>query len=186
VISGSGSIHLGDATRNLVVHNKVLGNGAGGWGIELWDSSNNLIAHNVSTNHALGVLVMNSSNNLIAQNVLAHNDAGVQVVTLQDPHSPPAFSDNNELRDNRARYNTLYGIGVAADDVHGTLIVGNRANGNGGDGVQVLNATTTVTRNTANQNGDFGIEAVPGVIDGGGNRAFGNGNPLQCLNVVCK
>jgi hypothetical protein len=43
-----------------------------------------------------------------------------------------------------------------------------------------------LTSNTANDNVDFGIEAVPGVIDGGGNRAFGNGNPLQCLNVVCK
>jgi hypothetical protein len=24
------------------------------------------------------------------------------------------------------------------------------------------------------------------VIDGGGNRARGNGNPFQCLNVVCR
>jgi hypothetical protein len=39
--------------------------------------------------------------------------------------------------------------------------------------------------NIANQNQDLGIEAVPGVIDGGGNRAAGNGNPLQCTNVLC-
>jgi hypothetical protein len=39
--------------------------------------------------------------------------------------------------------------------------------------------------NRANNNADLGIQAVPGVIDGGGNTAFGNGNPLQCLNVVC-
>jgi hypothetical protein len=39
--------------------------------------------------------------------------------------------------------------------------------------------------NTANRNHDLGIEAVPGVIDGGGNKASGNGNPAQCLNVVC-
>jgi uncharacterized membrane protein len=32
----------------------------------------------------------------------------------------------------------------------------------------------------------FGIEAVPGVTDGGGNKASGNGNPLQCLNVFCR
>jgi len=39
--------------------------------------------------------------------------------------------------------------------------------------------------NVANNNGGFGIVAVPGVIDGGGNRAAGNGNPLQCTNVFC-
>jgi hypothetical protein len=33
---------------------------------------------------------------------------------------------------------------------------------------------------------DLGIEAVAGVLDGGGNRALGNGNPLQCLKVVCR
>jgi hypothetical protein len=42
-----------------------------------------------------------------------------------------------------------------------------------------------LTKNTANDNGDLGIEAVSGVIYGGENTASGNGNPLQCLNVVC-
>jgi hypothetical protein len=36
-----------------------------------------------------------------------------------------------------------------------------------------------------NHNGDLGIEAAPGA-DGGGNKASGNGNPLQCVNVVCR
>jgi hypothetical protein len=39
--------------------------------------------------------------------------------------------------------------------------------------------------NRAFGNPDFGIEAVAGVIDGGGNRAWDDGNPLQCLNVDC-
>ena len=38
---------------------------------------------------------------------------------------------------------------------------------------------------TALRNANLGIEAVTGVTDGGGNHAFGNGNPLQCLNVGC-
>ncbi len=33
-------------------------------------------------------------------------------------------------------------------------------------------------------NADLGIEA-PDAIDGGGNRASGNGNPLQCVGVAC-
>ena len=32
---------------------------------------------------------------------------------------------------------------------------------------------------------DLGIEAIPGTIDLGGNRASGNGNPLQCQVVTC-
>jgi len=35
------------------------------------------------------------------------------------------------------------------------------------------------------RNADLGIEAVFGVIDGGGNRARANGNPLECTNVFC-
>jgi hypothetical protein len=42
-----------------------------------------------------------------------------------------------------------------------------------------------VTANVANDNADLGIEAVPGVKDGGGNQASGNGNPAQCVGVVC-
>jgi hypothetical protein len=50
----------------------------------------------------------------------------------------------------------------------------------------VESPSTTLTRNVAVHNGDLGIEAVPGVIDGDGNHATGNGNPLQCTNVDCK
>jgi large repetitive protein len=54
------------------------------------------------------------------------------------------------------------------------------------DGIDVEAPGTIVRANLATNNGDFGIEAVVGVIDRGGNRASGNGNPLQCLNVVCR
>jgi hypothetical protein len=36
------------------------------------------------------------------------------------------------------------------------------------------------------RNHDLGIEAVRGVIDGGGNVARHNGDPRQCTNIVCK
>ena len=64
------------------------------------------------------------------------------------------------------------------------LVAGNRASRNPDDGIDVDSPATTVTANVANDNGDYGIEA-PGVTDGGGNRASGNGNPAQCLGVVC-
>ena len=47
----------------------------------------------------------------------------------------------------------------------------NFSKGNGDDGIDVDAAGTTIARNKANVNADLGIEAVPGVIDGGGNKA---------------
>ena len=46
--------------------------------------------------------------------------------------------------------------------------------------------STTITKNRAVRNGGLGIQAVEGVIDGGGNRASGNGDPRQCVNVACR
>ena len=54
------------------------------------------------------------------------------------------------------------------------------------DGIHIDATGTSVTDNTTNRNRDLGIQAVPGVIDGGGNTARGNGNPAQCENVLCR
>jgi hypothetical protein len=67
----------------------------------------------------------------------------------------------------------------------GTLLKANLATRNGDDGIDVDSPATTVTVNVANDNADLGIEAVPGVTDGGGNRASENGNPAQCVGVTC-
>jgi hypothetical protein len=67
-----------------------------------------------------------------------------------------------------------------------TLVQANRVTANGDDGIDVRGPASTLTRNSAKRNADLGIEAITEVIDDGGNRAFGNGNPLQCLNVACK
>jgi large repetitive protein len=42
----------------------------------------------------------------------------------------------------------------------------------------------TVEENTANNNAFFGIEAVHGANDGGGNAATGNGE-VNCVGVPC-
>ena len=46
----------------------------------------------------------------------------------------------------------------------------------------------TLTRNlsTAKLDDLRHLEAVPGITTVGGNKAHGNGNPLQCLNVACR
>jgi parallel beta-helix repeat protein len=66
-----------------------------------------------------------------------------------------------------------------------TLLENNDAVSNADDGFDIRTSSATLTGNTADDNGDLGIEAVNGVIDGGGNSASGNGNPLQCVNVFC-
>jgi parallel beta-helix repeat protein len=64
-----------------------------------------------------------------------------------------------------------------------TLLDQNTANRNGDDGIDVKSTSTTLIKNTANYNADLGIEAIPGVTDGGGNKARGNGNRAQWINV---
>jgi hypothetical protein len=77
--------------------------------------------------------------------------------------------------------------GIAVDSVpKGTVIRRNHVFGAGADGITVDSPSTTLTRNEARRNHNLGIEAVEGVIDGGGNRASGNGDPRQCVNVTCQ
>jgi parallel beta-helix repeat protein len=67
----------------------------------------------------------------------------------------------------------------------GTLVQGNYAHGFHDDGIDVRAPATRLVDNRADNNIDFGIDAVAGVTDGGGNTASGNGNAQQCRNVVC-
>lgn len=53
-------------------------------------------------------------------------------------------------------------------------------------GIEVFKPGTIVSRNRADRNAEYGIYAVPGTIDGGGNRAAGNGAPEQCFGVRCR
>jgi hypothetical protein len=50
----------------------------------------------------------------------------------------------------------------------------------------IATASTDVSDNRTVVNLRYGINAVPGVHDGGGNRATANGATPQCLNVNCR
>jgi hypothetical protein len=58
-----------------------------------------------------------------------------------------------------------------------------RMDRNGDDGIDIdgIGSGVALTRNHAWFNGDLGIEAVPGVTDGGGNWAKHNGDLAQCV-----
>jgi parallel beta-helix repeat protein len=201
VFVGFGSAH------NQIERNSVSGNGF--VGVIVGDGDNNDLTANHIFSNADAMIVHGDANivsgNRISDAVGADNGSGFGIVleagqrnllernvverTLQsgirvgiDP-SEPAQVHNlvrlNVVRD--ARVDGIFVDALASD----TLLEGNRAEGAGDDGIGVESSSTTLTLNIANQNQDLGIEAVPGVIDGGGNRAAGNGNPLQCTNVLC-
>jgi Right handed beta helix region len=90
------------------------------------------------------------------------------------------YATGGLIRHNRVEHND---VGITA--LGATVVSHNTASYNAGDGIRASNSVS-VSHNTANYNGNLGINADPTVIDGGGNKARGNGNPLQCVNVFCK
>jgi hypothetical protein len=146
----------------------------------------------VADNDATGIDLLSAGNdfNWIEGNFVAGNGR---------PPVPMQFAQNNGIAIDGSR-NVVLGNTVVANTEDGvligepafgahadeTLVKRNHAARNGDDGVDVNDPGNTLAANTADDNGDLGIEAVAGVIDGGGNRASGNGNPLQCLNVFCR
>jgi large repetitive protein len=134
-----------------------------------------------------GIVIGAGEGNLVANNRVARPLKDTITVASFDPDNPTV---GTVVRDNLVRDAGVDGISVGTDGdpmaVTDTLILRNTATGAGDDGIDVDSVATTLTRNGAFRNHDLGIEAVPGVTDGGGNRAAGNGNPLQCTNVFCR
>jgi parallel beta-helix repeat protein len=199
---------LGDSARNLVRNNAVSDSGGG---IEVVEGATfNRVEYNRFNHTGDGMLVGDASDNLIRHNLVTGAGGGEAggfgiildgaVRTTVDRNSftggrgPAIFVARLEAatatRDtviSRNLVNRNLADGILVDNgATGTLVIRNLAIRNGDDGIDVDAPATTLTRNIANRNHDLGIEAVPGVIDGGGNYAAGNGNPAQCINIDCK
>ena len=153
----AGALYIGDGDENVI--------------------GNNHISENVGG--AAILLEYGTRNNVIAANYLARN-SGDGIVLLAD-----GGNDFNLIEVNHLSRNGGDGIRIEAGAI-GNVVRRNHAVGNTDDGMDSDSAFTTFARNMAVRNGDLGIEAVPGAIDGGGNRASSNGNPLQCLFVGCR
>jgi parallel beta-helix repeat protein len=86
------------------------------------------------------------------------------------------------------RLNAVTGgrLGMRVRD-RNAIVDRNTATGASQDGIHLELPGTTVRRNTANDNGRYGIFGPVGTIDGGGNTASGNGDGTtpQCVNVSC-
>ena len=122
-----------------------------------------------------GIFVLDSANTVVASNILTNNaSTGVLV---------RGTSTGTQVLRNQSHQNSFSGVTIENGPT-GTVVADNTVSGNGSNGVHISSALTTVARNTAQVNGNLGIFAVAGVIDGGGNRASGNGNPAQCSPTI--
>jgi len=74
-----------------------------------------------------------------------------------------------------------------AETSDANVLVDNVALDNGGDGIRVGAGETpnVLGGNQADRNALLGIDAAPGTIDRGGNRAARNGDSRQCVGVRC-
>jgi parallel beta-helix repeat protein len=172
-INATCEVECGIGQSNSITRNLVLG---GASGIVVVEADGNSVEGNtVARNDYFGIDVTDSEN----VRVLA-NDASTNLVGIFTQISLNVLVSSNSASRNRED-----GI-VIFDNNSGTSVLNNSAERNRDDGIDVRSPATTLAQNHAHRNGDLGIEAVEGVIDGGGNKAFGNGNPLQCLNVVCR
>ena len=170
---------LFESHHNRIAHNRMVGNAD--VGLDLLGSDHNHILHNRLRRHPLDGIVIDGRFNEIARNRVIRNGGGILISKVGN------FGRivGNVVRRNYVRGSRTGGIGV--DPVaRRTRIRRNLVVGAARDGIFVLSRRTKLTGNRAFRNGDLGIHAVRGVIDGGGNVARYNGDPRQCVNVICR
>jgi parallel beta-helix repeat protein len=126
-----------------------------------------------------------SGNQVTANLVLGGAHDGIRLDTFAPDDLPLT---DTVIRANVVRGAAVDGISVGTETdnpVPNARILANQVSRAGDDGIDVRRAGTVLRANRADRNADLGISAVAGVIDGGGNRAAGNGNPAQCVGITC-
>jgi parallel beta-helix repeat protein len=172
-------VALIESDNNRITGNTLSQNGDLALFMEACD--HNLIRHNKARGNPEDGMIIDGNRNEIVRNRLVRNGGGILITTV----SGGGKAVGNVIRRNVVRNARAGGIAVDCCVPKRTLISRNYVVGSGRDGINVLNPSTTITNNRAVRNGRLGIWAVKGVIDGGGNRASGNGDPRQCVNVAC-
>jgi parallel beta-helix repeat protein len=178
-------IWLDGGSDMVVSDNFAIRNGIG---IDLPDANRTTVVRNVLGHNAVGIRVYKASGNRVERNRLEGDRIGI-LLTHPNDEDPPSGNDFIRNRITRAAED-----GIQIQTVGGpTYLTENVVTRSGDDGIQIGDVPAAVTdrssvlvRNRTHHNADLGIEALPGVIDGGRNRAFRNGNPLQCLIIVCR
>jgi Periplasmic copper-binding protein (NosD) len=168
-------IILGDrhtqVRRNRFVRNHT--------GIDVWHSRESLIARNHVSLGRKGINLRNGRGMRVARNLIVRPGRHGLRLAAQSGRK----GVDNIVRRNLVRKSG--GDGFLVNPNHHGVLSHNTARRARDDGFHIRSLVTKLTGNRAVRNGDLGIEAVAGVTDGGGNRASGNGNARQCVNVTC-
>ncbi|MCD6014051.1 MAG: copper-binding protein [Solirubrobacterales bacterium] len=192
-------IHVADSTDNLIKTNRLSDNGPAilveanrnemrdnrisrGGGIVVGPGNRNVIARN-HVARAQESISATGRENLVARNVVV--DARGRGISLGvDFADGPDFGG----ADNIVRRNVVNrsgGDGFLVNHKGSYVLKRNVSTGAKDDGFDVESRSTRLAKNRATRNAALGIKAVKGVIDGGGNRARGNGDKRQCVHVKC-
>jgi hypothetical protein len=129
----------------------------------------------------VGISVEDGHGNLVSANSVgrAHN-VGIRIKSFtRKQHLRFAEVKGNRVT-NSGRHGILIGKRIRDADVRANGVLHNEK-----DGIRVESPGTRVGYNYAIRNGDLGINAVPGVVDARRNVAHDNGDPRQCVNVLC-
>ena len=144
------------------------------------------VRDNQITRNELGMAMLGGSGDVTDNRVTFNTADGIDNAEMAEP----VLYANNDVSHNGGR-------GIYSQDTT-TRFLGNSVNFNASDGIHVSDVYGTFfpywfAGNVADNNGGFGI-AFTGVpnsvnplatVDGGGNEAKHNANPVQCLNIAC-
>jgi hypothetical protein len=183
-------------THSSTVEDTVIRDG--GIGVLVEDASGSTVRRTRFVGPQQGVIVSGGTDTLVAENEAIGTAAGVVVGTGADSttivdnvlrtgvsgiYVDPSANTDTVIRGNTATDFASDGIFIDAGTSVST-VERNRVERNH-TGITVRTATTTITANQALDNAALGIDAVAGDTDGGSNEAARNGDPRQCVGVVC-
>jgi Right handed beta helix region len=149
------------------------------------------------------ISVNGTQDTLVEKNILFGGDDGDYGILVHG-NAQGAKVKKNDVRRHQISgidlYNGAVGTSVNGNDViangftgiivesgagTGTLVLNNTARRNDVNGIDIEKSGVEVGDNVANDNDQWGIFALPGVVDLGGNKAQGNGQPSQCSGITC-
>jgi parallel beta-helix repeat protein len=199
--TSDGGIELRDGSHaNSIEENDLTASGDTGIMVDSSDR-NELIANTTRLMSDSGITLVSANDGVVAENDLRGSTGGLQMdgssrnrveANVASGSSGIGIelgggSYDNVLVLNRALDNGAAGIHLADEALTepGNLVAWNVAGRNGSDGIVLAKGGHVLLGNVARENSGWGIHAAPGTIDGGGNVASGNGQPGQCLGVLC-
>lgn len=167
-----------EGNRNEVRGNRCVANGAC---LVVAPGSRNVVAGNRISRGGEGIAIEKGRGNRVVGNVVARTRTEGIRLGLNEP---PIGGAGTVVRGNRVTRSGGDAFVVTKNDHH-SVLSRNVAIAAGTDGFDVASRSARLTRNRAVRNADLGIEAVRGVIDGGGNVARRNGDRRGCTNIGC-